>query len=145
MANRVIRYRLAPQTRANASHLSGLAGASRFAWNELLARHKREYDGWVEAGKPEDGKPDGPTFFTLGKRFTALRNEPQHEWLKGYAFAVVRQSSAKRLADAYAAFFAGNASAPRFRGRWGDDSLPCQPPECGMAVCGCPSWASGCP
>lgn len=120
---RTTRYRLVPRTRTNADYLAGLAGAGRYVWNELLARSRRSYADWVEAGEPEDARPS-VTFFSLGKAFTALRNEPGHEWLKGYPFAVVRHSSAKRLADAYAKFFKGeSAGFPRFKARRGDDSF----------------------
>lgn len=120
---RTTRYRLVPETARRADHLAGLAGAGRYVWNELLARHNIAYEAWKDAGEPEDDKPDSPTFFTLGKQFTALRNEPDHAWLKGYAFDVVRQSSAKRLADAFGKFFKEGAGYPRFHGRRGDDSF----------------------
>lgn len=119
---RTTRYRLVPRTRSNADYLAGLAGAGRYVWNELLARSKQAYADWVEAGEPKSDRPS-VTFFSLGKAFTALRNEPGHVWLKGYPFAVVRLSSAKRLADAYARFFNGEAGFPRFKARRGDDSF----------------------
>ena len=81
--NRVIRYRLIPGTCDNAAYLSGVAGASRFAWNELLRQTTRKYAEWVEAGKPEGERPS-VTFFSLGKVFTRLRNDLEFDWLKGY-------------------------------------------------------------
>ena len=112
-----------PQKRSHSAYLSGLAGAGRYVWNELLARNKRAYEEWKKAGEPEGGKPNSPTFFTLGKQFTRMRNEEGHEWLKEFPFAVVRLSSAKRLGEAYAKFFAGQAAFPRFKARRGDDSF----------------------
>ena len=51
-----------------------------------------------------EGVPIGlqpvPACFTLYKRFTALRHNPDHAWLKDYPFACVRYSL-KYLEDAY--------------------------------------------
>ena len=48
--------------------------------------------------------PGSPTFFTLGQRFTKLRNAPGNEWLKDYSYTIVRYAC-KYMGDAYAAFF----------------------------------------
>ena len=120
--NRVTRYRLIPVTCENAAYLSGVAGASRFAWNELLRHSTRKYAEWVEAGKPEGERPS-VTFFSFGKVLTELKKLPEHEWLQDFHAATLRLSSAKRLADAYAKFFKGDADFPRFKERRGDDSF----------------------
>ncbi|MCY4521841.1 MAG: helix-turn-helix domain-containing protein, partial [Caldilineaceae bacterium] len=100
---RTLRVRLYPGTAANGQYLEQLAGACRFAWNHVLAGHERDYRMWKAFGKPGDG-PGSPTFFTLGTRFTQLRNAPGNEWLKGYSYAIVRYAC-KYMGDAYAAFF----------------------------------------
>ena len=99
---RTLRVRLYPGTAANGRYLEQLAGACRFAWNHVLAGHETDYRTWKAAGKPGEG-PGSPTFFTLGQRFTQLRNAPGHEWLKDYSYEIVRYVC-KYMGDAYAAF-----------------------------------------
>ncbi len=100
---RTLRVRLYPGTAANGQYLEQLAGACRFAWNHVLAEHETDYRMWKAFGKLGPG-PGSPTFFTLGQRFTKLRNTPGHEWLQDYSCAIVRYTC-KYLGDAYAAFF----------------------------------------
>ncbi len=100
---RTLRVRLYPGTAANGQYLEQLAGACRFAWNHVLAGHERDYRMWKAFGKLGEG-PGSPTFFTLGTRFTQLRNAPGHAWLKDYSYASVRYAC-KYMGDAYAAFF----------------------------------------
>ena len=100
---RTLRVRLYPGTAANGQYLEQLAGACRFAWNHVLAGHETDYRTWKAAGKLGEG-PGDPTFFTLGRRFTQLRNAPGHEWLQDYSCAIVRYAC-KYLGDAYAAYF----------------------------------------
>ena len=100
---RTLRVRLYPGTATNGRYLEQLAGACRFAWNHVLAGHERDYRTWKAFGKLGDG-PGSPTFFTLGQRFTQLRNAPGNEWLKDYSYEIVRYTC-KYLGDAYAAFF----------------------------------------
>ncbi len=83
-AYRNITYRLLPGSRSNAKHLAGLAGACRFVWNAILAEQSEAYKKAKEAGE----KPPSVRFFSLGKRFTALRRTV--EWLPEYSFGVVR-------------------------------------------------------
>ena len=54
----------------------------------------------------------------MGQRFTELRNDPDHAWLKDYPYKVVRYSL-KYLADAYKRFLADpvNEGRPRFKAR----------------------------
>ncbi len=100
---RTLRVRLYPGTAANGQYLEELAGACRFAWNHVLAGHERDYRMWKAVGKLGPG-PGSPTFFTLGKRFTKLRNAPGNEWLQDYSYEIVRYAC-KYMGDAYAAFF----------------------------------------
>ena len=100
---RTLRVRLYPGTAANGRYLEQLAGACRFAWNHVLAGHETDYRMWKAFGKLGEG-PGSPTFFTLGRRFTQLRNAPGNEWLKDYGYEIVRYVC-KYMGDAYAAFF----------------------------------------
>ena len=105
-------YRLVPGSRRNASRLAGQAGACRYVWNEILrrsldARRKAEAAG-------ED--PPSASFFSLGREFKKLRGEIP--WLKEYSFAPTRYVL-KHQADAWRAFFSGNAKPPRFKSRGG--------------------------
>ncbi len=68
-AYRNITYRLLLGSRSNAKQLAGLAGACRFVWNAILAEQSEAYKKAKEAGE----KPPSVSFFSLGKRFTALR------------------------------------------------------------------------
>lgn len=118
-ATRTLRVRLYPGTAANGPYLEQLAGACRFAWNEVLAGHQTDYRNRRDDQKPGPG-PGSPTFFTLGKRFTQIRNAPGHEWLKDYSFEIVRYSL-KYMRDAYAAYFNLNQpdhGLPQFKAKY---------------------------
>ncbi len=54
----------------------------------------------------------------MGRRFTQLRHDPDHAWLKDYPFACVRYSL-KYLADAYQRYFKDpqTEGKPRFKAR----------------------------
>lgn len=67
-----------------------------------LAGHETDYRKWKASDKLEEG-PGSPTFFTLGQRFTQLRNAPGNEWLQDYSYEIVRYAC-KYLGDGYAAF-----------------------------------------
>ncbi len=73
-----------PEVGRKAKHLAGLAGACRFVWNAILAEQSEAYKKAKEAGE----KPPSVSFFSLGKRFTALRRTV--EWLPEYSFGVVK-------------------------------------------------------
>ncbi len=111
-AYRNITYRLLPGSRSNAKQLAGLAGACRFVWNAILAEQSEAYKKAKEAGE----KPPSVSFFSLGKRFTALRRTV--EWLPEYSFGVVRYTL-KYQADAWKAFFKEGKRRPRFHSRRG--------------------------
>ena len=109
---RNIIYRLLPGSRANARRLAGQAGACRFVWNTILGQHN---DAFEEA-KANGEKPPSVSFFSLGKEFTCLRNEIP--WLCEYSFSITRHVL-KYQADAWKAFFRGEAGHPRFKSRHG--------------------------
>ncbi len=109
---RNIIYRLLPGSRANARRLAGQAGACRFVWNTILGQHNDAY----EDAKANGEKPPSVSFFSLGREFTGLRNEIP--WLCEYSFAITRYVL-KYQADAWKAFFRGEAGHPRFKSRHG--------------------------
>ena len=109
---RNIIYRLLPGSRANARRLAGQAGACRFVWNTILGQHNDAY----EDAKANGEKPPSVSFFSLGKEFTSLRNEIP--WLCEYSFSITRYVL-KYQADAWKAFFGGEAGHPRFKSRHG--------------------------
>ena len=61
-----------------------------------------------------------PTFFTLGKAFTRVRELTP--WLQELPFAPIRYTL-KYQSDAWQGYFKGQRGRPRFKGRHGDDSV----------------------
>ena len=136
--HRTVRLRLYPGDAATGILLTAIAGACRYVWNHMLADCEWRYARWKEMHVPALNWPEvregktawakavrrkmgpGPStsFFTLGQRFTELRNDPDHAWLKDYPYKVVRYSL-KYLADAYARYKAdpANEGKPRFKAR----------------------------
>ena len=108
--HRTVRLRLYPGEAATGLLRTALAGACRHVGNHLLADQERRYRLWQVYRM---GPKPVPTFFTLGLRFTALRHDPDHAWLKAYPYKVVRYSL-KYLADAYARFKARHFTVPAF-------------------------------
>ena len=113
---RAVRYRVLPGTRANARKLNRLAGACRHVGNWALDRQNA---AWLVWRFSSTGRPSAPTFFTLGKAFTALRNSGGHEWLRELPFVEVRYTL-KRQADAWSEFLKGGRGHPKFKGRGGE-------------------------
>ncbi len=136
--HRTVRLRLYPGDAATGILLTAIAGACRYVWNHMLADCEWRYARWKEMHVPAANWPEvregktawakavrkrmGPTpsvtCYTLYKRFTELRNNPAHAWLKDYPYACVRYSL-KYLADAYKRFLAdpANEGRPRFKAR----------------------------
>jgi len=112
---RGVEYRLCPGSRSKARKLAGLAGACRFVWNAILVPCQEEYEderrenprlSFEPLAKPllqdrkySSGAPravlilkirsfERSSFFSLGKRFTELRNKV--DWLPRYSFKIVR-------------------------------------------------------
>ena len=113
---RNISYRLLPCRVAKARDLARLAGACRYVWNQTLGRQGELY----LAAKVNDTPAPSTGFFTLGVAFTQLRKATP--WLQELPFAPVRYVL-KYQADAWQAYFRGQRSRPRFKGRRGDDSV----------------------
>ncbi|MXZ26342.1 MAG: helix-turn-helix domain-containing protein, partial [Caldilineaceae bacterium SB0665_bin_21] len=136
--HRTVRLRLFPGDAETGALLAAIAGACRYVWNHMLADCEWRYARWKEMHVPALNWPEvregktawakavrkkmGPcpstSFFTLGQRFTELRNAPDHAWLKEYPYKVVRYSL-KYLADAYTRYKAdpANEGKPRFKAR----------------------------
>ena len=106
---RQIVYRLLPGTQSVARQLAGQAGACRFVWNEMLARHKAGY----EEAKAKGEKSPSVSVFSLNNRFAELRREVP--WLSDYSFKITRYTM-KYQADAWKAAFKGGGF-PRFKSR----------------------------
>ncbi|MXZ43224.1 MAG: helix-turn-helix domain-containing protein [Caldilineaceae bacterium SB0666_bin_21] len=142
---RTLRVRLYPGTAANGQYLEQLAGACRFAWNHVLAGHEKDYRTWKAFGKLGDG-PGSPTFFTLGQRFTQLRNAPGHEWLKDYSYEIVRYAC-KYMGGCLRRVLRPGLSRPRASAVQGQAlhqaRLNHPPPTCASRTGGCtsPRWA----
>ena len=135
--HRNIAYRFVPGSAAKAEEVAQTAGAARWVWNRVLADTQAEYRLRCDTERfCEDTligmlyeRPSRPslTFFSLGKRFTALR--AQTLWLQALPYAPVRQAL-KYQADAWKRAFAGPKASPsagsgfpRFKARRGDDSF----------------------
>ncbi len=100
--HRTVRLRLFPGDAATGILLTAIAGACRYVWRHMVADCKWQHARWKEVHMsalnwPEVGESKtawakavrrkmgaGPSasFFTLGQRFTELRNDPDHAWLK---------------------------------------------------------------
>ena len=132
---RAERYRIRFDRRAQAAKCAQIAGACRLVWNLLLADCERRYQLRRAFGRGL-GIDTSVSFFTLGKRFTDLRNRPEDSWvrraflgtpwgrryrdmdlswLRDMPYAPLRYT-AKYLADAYTRFFKAHAEA-KARGR----------------------------
>lgn len=112
VAIRAVRYRVLPGSPRMASGLSRLAGACRFAWNQLLA----DQEDLHRIAKMNGCTTPSTSFFTLGPAFTELpRVTP---WLQEESFAIVRHTL-KRQADAWTAYFKGQRGRPKFKSRHG--------------------------
>ncbi len=114
------RYRLYPN-KAQTEQFRQLCGASRYVYNELLAKQKREFARY-KAG--ERDKPKASPF-AFGRRFIQMKTEDGHEWMQELSCQVVRASGAFRLGAAYRHFFrrlkeprdGEKPGAPRFKAK----------------------------
>ncbi len=110
------RYRIRFDSPRQAQACAGLAGATRFMWDALLADQEARYRLWQ--ANPLGPKPVS-TFFTLGKRALALRNgtclhgvqgDTDTGFLQDCPAACLRYT-AKYLADAYTRYFQAKKEA----------------------------------
>ncbi|MCY4519275.1 MAG: transposase [Caldilineaceae bacterium] len=111
---RAERYRVCFDNPQQAALCAQIAGACRYVWNHMLADCQWRYRMWKMY---RIGPKPSVSFFTLGHRFTVLRNDPAHAWLQAYPASVVRYAL-KYLADAYArSFDSADAGLPHFKSR----------------------------
>ncbi len=137
MAHRNITYRFIPGSASKAAQVAQTAGACRYVWNRVLADTQEQYRVHCDTERFCDDtllgmcfeRPEKPslTFFSLGKRFTALRSETP--WLQALPYHPVRHTL-KYQGDAWKRAFAAPKSGlsagsgfPKFKARRGDDSF----------------------
>jgi putative transposase len=105
LARSALNIRLDP-TPEQADALEGFAGARRWVWNWALQRRKETYEA--------DGK--AISWSELSKELTALKREPETEWLSK-ADSQALQQAMHDVKAAFAAFFRGDSGYPRWRSR----------------------------
>ena len=116
MTHRTLTYRLHP-TPAKARLLAGTSGASRFVWNWAVGLLREQWD--VNRHRPavKGQRKVDYAFFSLGKAFTALRNDPDTAWLQDYSRNNVSYIL-KAVETAYKNFFKHPGKGlPRFHSR----------------------------
>ena len=131
LLNRNVTYRFIPGSSARAAKVAQTAGACRYVWNRVLADTQEQYrlhcgtdrfceDTLLGLCFERPAKPS-LTFFSLGRRFTALR--AQTPWLQALPYHPVRHTL-KYQVDAWKRSFADpKAGRPKFKARRGDDSF----------------------
>ena len=108
---KAFRYRLYP-TAEQQQALAVQFGHARFIWNWALALRKTTYH---ETGK-------GIGYYELKRRATALKHQPEMEWLKE-ADSQVLQAKIQDLERAYKNFFEKRAKLPRFKNKRDSQSI----------------------
>ena len=101
------RYRVHFDSAQQAALCARVAGANRYVWNHMLADCIFRWRMWRSY---RIGPRPSVSFITLCRRFTVLRNDPEHAWLRALPAAEVRYAL-KYLADAFARYFAADQAA----------------------------------
>lgn len=104
-ARKVYRFRIDP-TSAQAEQIYGMAGAKRFVFNWALARRKDHYAEHNE----------GLSAKVLSAELTALKKQPDTEWLKGVDSQRLQQAL-KDVDRAFQNFFDKRSRFPRFKSK----------------------------
>ena len=113
-AIRAERYRIRFDNPQQAALCAQIAGACRYVWNHMLADCQWRYRMWKMY---RIGPKPSASFLTLGKRFTVLRHDPAHAWLK-VTYRAVRYAL-QYLANAYTrSFDIADAGLPHFKSRY---------------------------
>ena len=99
------RYRLEPAA-SQREQLDRFAGARRFVWNWALAAWKAHYDAHGKSIPAKD----------LSAMLTALKNQPETQWLREMESQSLQQTLAD-LQRAFSNFFARRARYPRFKSK----------------------------
>lgn len=105
IVHKAFRYRLHPNSEQEQA-LAVQFGHARFVWNWALALRKTTYEETHKGIRHSD----------LKRRLTALKHQPENEWLKE-ADSQVLQSKIDDLERAYQNFFQKRAKFPRFKSR----------------------------
>ena len=122
--HRLTRCWLHPGTEAKAKRLHELVGACRFAWSHFVGELRKDWKRYQVQSLVDwrNAKYPDARFYSLGKRFTALRRGVA--WLQEYFFAIVRQLL-KSIETTYKNFYKKHGSLPRFRAKhFYDPSFP---------------------
>lgn len=95
---------------AQRKHFTKEFGASRFVFNTLLEKHKKDYQLF------KDGKGNKPviSYFSLAKKLISLKEE--FPFLKDNSIYTLRSGTAN-LAAALKGFVTGKSKAPKFKSR----------------------------
>jgi putative transposase len=118
------KFRLYP-TKEQKVLLSKYFGSSRFIYNRLLAENKEAYEAYKKALSENPLSPPvkpGTAPFTLVKRVTQIRHDPELSWLLEMSSDILQQS-AMCLGRAFANFFQGRAKYPKFKKKHGPQSV----------------------
>lgn len=102
---KVYRFRIDP-TPAQAEQMYSMAGAKRFVFNWALARRKDHYAEHNE----------GLSAKVLSAELTALKKQPDTEWLKGVDSQLLQQAL-KDVDRAFQNFFDKRSRFPRFKSK----------------------------
>ena len=106
--NRASRYRLYV-TSTQDREFRALCGASRYMYNHLLEKAKRDYKLYEYFSRcvqfPDPVRKPQVNRTSFSKSFAQFRSSEDGKWLRDYSFSIVRASSAHRLAEAYKHFF----------------------------------------
>jgi putative transposase len=111
IVHKAFRYRLYPSAE-QAQALALQFGHARFIWNWALALRKQAYQ---ETGK-------GIGFYELRHQATALKYQPETEWLRK-ADSQVLHAKIEDLEKAYKNFFARRAKFPHFKSKRDGQSI----------------------
>jgi len=107
----IVKVRLYPKPEQKLS-LAKAFGSCRYIWNYCLAENNRIYK---ETGK-------GISAITMKKWIPNLKKQKETEWLKEI-YSQCLQSSVINLGIAYKNFFEKRGGYPRFKSRYGNQSL----------------------
>ena len=111
-------YRVRPGTRRREDMLASIAGANRYVWNWAVRNNKDQMKAH------EEGRGDKPkfTYFHLCKEFTALRADPELDWLRELPFEEVRYAL-NRYAAAMREAVQGKRGFPKFKHKEDGDNF----------------------
>lgn len=121
------KYRFYP-TEEQKKLLSGMFGAGRFVYNQLLELAIKDYEAYLEAVEANPGmKHEKPNVTGIGLTYLIKEIKKEHDWMDDY-FAVVYQQKAHDLGRAFDNYFNGLKSGkkvgyPKFKSRFHHQSV----------------------